>query len=64
MSVREIEDLLYRRSGLKGLSDLSHDMRQLEAAGTPAAMQAIEYFVFRTRRELGAMAAILGEWMR
>ncbi|MBV8241323.1 MAG: acetate kinase, partial [Hyphomicrobiales bacterium] len=60
MSVREIEDLLYRRSGLKGLSDLSHDMRQLEAAGTPAAMQAIEYFVFRTRRELGAMAAILG----
>ncbi len=59
MSRAEIEDLLYRRSGLKGLSGLSHDMRQLEAAGTPEAQQAIEYFVFRTRRELGSMAAIL-----
>ena len=59
LSVREVEDLLYRRSGLKGLSGLSHDMRELEAAGTKEATQAIEYFVFRTRRELGSMAAIL-----
>jgi len=50
---------LYRRSGLKGLSSLSQDMRELEAAGTPEAMQAIDYFVDRIRRELGAMAAIL-----
>jgi acetate kinase len=59
MSADQIEDLLYRRSGLKGLSGLSHDMRELEAAGTPQAMQAIDYFVFRIRRELGSMAAIL-----
>ncbi len=59
MSPAAIEDLLYRRSGLKGLSGLSHDMRQLEAAATPQARQAIEYFVSRIRRELGAMAAIL-----
>jgi len=59
MSPSQVEDLLYRRSGLKGLSGLSHDMRELEAAGTPEARQAIEYFVFRTRRELGSMAAIL-----
>jgi len=59
MSVREVEDMLYRKSGLKGLSGISHDMRQLEAAGTPEAMQAIEYFVSRVRRELGSMAAIL-----
>jgi acetate kinase len=59
MTTREIEDLLYRRSGLKGLSGLSQDMRELEAAGTPEAQQAIDYFVSRTRRELGAMAAIL-----
>ncbi len=59
LSVREVEDLLYRRSGLKGLSGLSHDMRELEAAGTPEAMQAIDYFVFRIRRELGSMTAIL-----
>jgi acetate kinase len=59
MTPDEIEDLLYLRSGLKGLSGLSQDMRELEAAGTPRAMQAIDYFVFRIRRELGAMAAIL-----
>jgi acetate kinase len=44
---------------LKGLSGLSQDMRELEAAGTVEAAQAIDYFVFRIRRELGAMAAIL-----
>jgi acetate kinase len=59
MSAEEITDLLYKRSGLKGLSGLSQDMRELEAAGTPEAAQAIDYFVFRIRRELGAMAAIL-----
>jgi acetate kinase len=59
MTPDEVEDLLYRRSGLKGLSGLSQDMRELEAAGTPRAMQAIDYFVFRIRRELGAMAAVL-----
>jgi acetate kinase len=59
MSAAEITDLLYKRSGLKGLSGLSQDMRELEAAGTAEAAQAIDYFVFRIRRELGAMAAIL-----
>jgi acetate kinase len=59
MTPDEIEDLLYLRSGLKGLSGLSQDMRELEAAGTPESMQAIDYFVFRIRRELGSMAAIL-----
>jgi len=59
MSADQIEDLLYKHSGLKGLSGLSHDVRELEAAGTPQAMQALDYFVFRIRRELGSMAAIL-----
>jgi acetate kinase len=59
MSVREVETLLYQRSGLKGMSGLSQDMRELEAAGTRQAAEAIDYFVFRIRRELGAMAAIL-----
>lgn len=52
MSVRDVDDMLYRQSGLKGLSGISHDMRQLEAAGAPEAMQAIEYFVARIPREL------------
>ncbi|MEM6491200.1 MAG: acetate/propionate family kinase, partial [Pseudomonadota bacterium] len=55
-----ITSLLYKESGLKGLSGLSHDMRTLEAAGTPEAAEALDYFVFRIRRELGAMTAILG----
>ncbi|MDR3466749.1 MAG: acetate/propionate family kinase [Xanthobacteraceae bacterium] len=59
MSVREVETLLYQRSGLKGMSGLSQDMRELEAAGTREAAEAVDYFVFRIRRELGAMAAIL-----
>ncbi|MDT7837103.1 acetate/propionate family kinase [Aquabacterium sp. OR-4] len=56
----QVADLLYKQSGLKGLSGgLSHDMRTLEAAGTPEAAQAIDYFVFRIRRELGGLAAVL-----
>ncbi|MCB6180159.1 acetate/propionate family kinase [Rhodobacter sp. Har01] len=60
MTAAQISDLLYRQSGLLGLSGLSNDMRTLEAAGTPEATQAIDYFVFRCQREVGAMAAALG----
>ena len=60
MSAGQISDLLYRRSGLLGLSGLSNDMRTLEAADTPEAAQAIDFFVFRCQREVGAMAAALG----
>ena len=60
MGADEISDLLYRRSGLLGLSGLSNDMRRLEAADAPEAAQAIDYFVFRIRRELGALSAVLG----
>ena len=60
MSAGEIEHLLYRESGLRGLSGLSHDMRQLEESGTEEAEEAIAYFVHRIRREIGAMTAVLG----
>ncbi len=59
MSAAAITDLLYRESGLKGLSGISHDMRDLEASDREEARQAIEYFVFRIRRELGGLAASL-----
>jgi len=59
MSADEITNLLYKDSGLKGLSGLSQDMRLLSESTDPAAAEAIDYFVFRIRRELGAMAAIL-----
>jgi acetate kinase len=60
MTAAQISDLLYRQSGLLGLSGLSNDMRTLEAAATPEADEAIAYFVFRCQREIGAMAAALG----
>ncbi len=55
----QIATLLYKESGLKGLSGLTHDMRSLEASDALEAKQAIDYFVFRIRREIGAMAAVL-----
>jgi acetate kinase len=60
MTAAAISDLLYKQSGLLGLSGLSNDMRALEAAGTPEAAEAIDYFVFRCQREVGAMAAAMG----
>ena len=59
MNASDISDLLYKRSGLKGLSGVSNDMRDLLASENPRARQAIDYFVFRVRRELGGMAAVL-----
>jgi acetate kinase len=60
MSANEISDLLYKESGLKGLSGLSHDMRILEASDTARARDAIAYFVARIRREIGGLAATIG----
>jgi len=60
LSVEQMTELLYKESGMKGLSGITHDMRTLEASDDPAAAQALDYYVFRIRRELGAMAAILG----
>ena len=59
MDSAEISDLLYRKSGLLGLSGESSDMRRLLASDNPHARQAIDYFCFRIRRELGGMAAAL-----
>lgn len=54
-----LSELLYTESGLKGLSGLSGDMRVLQKSDAREAAQAIDYFVFRCRRELAAMTAIL-----
>ena len=59
MNADQISDLLYKDSGLKGMSGLSQDMRELEASDSPAARDAIAYFVARVRRELGGLAATL-----
>jgi acetate kinase len=55
-----IQDLLYKRSGLLGVSGISNDMRVLEESKDPGAGEAIDYFVYRIQRELGSLAAALG----
>lgn len=60
MSAAEVEDLLYHRSGLLGVSGMSSDMRELLASGDPRAREAIELFAYRAARELGSLVAALG----
>jgi acetate kinase len=57
---REIERLLYDRSGLLGVSGISADMRTLLASADPRAALAVDLFVYRAVRELGSLAAALG----
>jgi acetate kinase len=59
-SVREVETLLYRKSGLLGISGISNDMRDLLASPALEARLAIDYFVYRAAKEVGALAASLG----
>jgi len=59
MSLDQVEDLLYNHSGLKGLSGVSNDMRDLLASDRPDARLAVDYFVDRIGRELGSLAAVL-----
>jgi acetate kinase len=56
----EVQDLLYHDSGLKGLSGISQDLRDLEASSSPDAHRAIDYFAHRIRREIGALTAVMG----
>lgn len=60
LGARELETLIYRESGLLGVSGVSSDMRRLRAAAEPAAKQAIALFVYRILREVGSLAAALG----
>ena len=60
MSPAAIEDLLYKKSGLLGVSETSADMRVLLDSADPRANEAIELFAFRIARENCAMLASLG----
>jgi acetate kinase len=55
-----LEDLLYRRSGLLGVSGISSDMRALRQSTAPEAVEAIALFAYRIVREIGSLAAALG----
>jgi acetate kinase len=60
LSANEVETILYRQSGLLGISGISSDMRDLLRNTEPAARLAVDYFVYRAAREIGALAAVLG----
>lgn len=62
LSPQEAEGILYKKSGLLGVSGISNDMRVLrsKAATDPDARRAIDMFVYRITREIGSLAAALG----
>jgi len=60
MDARAIERLIYKESGLLGVSGLSSDMRTLLQSDAPRAQLAVDLFVYRIGRELGSLAAALG----
>jgi acetate kinase len=60
MGVKEITKLLYKESGLLGVSGISQDMRTLLSSDKPEASQAVDLFCYRIARELGSMAAAAG----
>lgn len=60
MGYEQLTHLLYKESGMLGLSGISHDMRELLSSDAPEAEEAIAYYCTRLAREIGAMAAVLG----
>lgn len=60
MSVDEVSELLYKRSGLLGVSGISSDMRELLASDAQEAREAIELYVYRIVREIGSLTAAMG----
>jgi len=60
LSAAEVEKILYKKSGLLGLSGFSSDMRDLEDSADPQAQSAVKYFVYQATKQIGALAAVLG----
>lgn len=60
LGVEALEDLLYKRSGLIGISGVSNDMRKLQESDEPRAQEAIDYFLYHIGQSLGALSASLG----
>ena len=60
LSAKDVEGILYKKSGLLGISGISNDMRDLLPSREPGARLALDYFVYRAVKEIGALAAVLG----
>jgi acetate kinase len=59
MTPAQVESLLYKKSGLLGISGVSNDMRDLLSSEVPEARLAVDYFVYRAAKDIGALAAVL-----
>lgn len=57
MSVGAIEEVLYKQSGLLGLSGISSDLRELRASSKPSAAEAVEYLIYKIGQSIASMAA-------
>ncbi len=60
MDAKALTKLLYKESGLLGVSDVSQDMRELLASDKPEAKEAVDLFCYRMVREIGSLAAAIG----
>lgn len=60
LSLDALEDMLYHRSGLLGVSGISADSRELVASSAPEAREALQLFALRVAREVAAIATTLG----
>ena len=59
-SAKEVESLLYKQSGLIGVSGISNDMRDLLPSPSPAARLAVDYFVYQVVKHIGSLAGAMG----
>jgi acetate kinase len=60
LTAKEVETMLYKQSGLLGISGISNDMRDLLGRSEPEARLAVDYFIYRAAKEIGALTAVLG----
>jgi acetate kinase len=60
MTAAQVQDLFYGECGLKGLSGISNDVRELEASADPRARFALDYFAYRVGLQAGMLVAALG----
>jgi acetate kinase len=60
LTPKEVETILYKQSGLMGISGISNDMRDLLCRREGDARLAVDYFVYRAAKEIGSLAAVLG----
>jgi acetate kinase len=60
LTVKQVEEILYKKSGLLGISGISNDMRDLLGRSEPEARLAVDFFIYRAAKEIAGMAAAMG----